>query len=156
MNASRPALAAALAALHACSTVRLPGTDIPDVGDNRAIYDVLQRYRAAVERRDAAAVLDLVSATYFDDAGTPDPADDLDFVGLAKALPADLARVSGVRVELAVTGIELDGERATAYVRFDARYRVTTKVGEIAKAQADVSRIGLVRENNAWKIRSGL
>jgi len=156
MNALRAALSAALLSLLACSTVRLPGTDIPDVGDNRAIYDVLQRYRTAVERRDAPAVLELVSPTYFDDAGTPDPADDLDYAGLSRALPADLARVSGVRMDLALSGIQLDGERATAYVRFDARYRVTTKVGEIAKAQADVSRIGFVRENNTWRIRSGL
>lgn len=156
MNALRTAPAAALLALVACSTVRLPGTDIPDVGDNRAIYEVLQRYRAAVERRDAAAVLELVSPAYFDDAGTPDPSDDLDYAGLAKALPADLARVSGVRWDLALQSIQLDGERAMAYVRFDARYRVTTRVGEIAKAQTDVSRIGLVRENAAWRIRSGL
>jgi len=156
MNALRAAATAALLLLLACSTVHLPGTDIPDVGDNRAIYDLLQRYRTAVERRDAPAVLELVSPSYFDDAGTPDPADDLDYAGLAKALPADLARVSGVRMDLALTAIQVDGEKATAYVRFDARYRVTTKVGEIAKAQADVSRIGLVRENSAWKIRAGL
>jgi ketosteroid isomerase-like protein len=151
------ALAALAAlALTACSPRLIPGTDLPDEGENRAVFAVVQLYKSAVERRDAAGILALVSERYFDDAGTPDPADDLDYAGLAKALPDDLARVSGVRFDLGVTKIAVEGDKAQVFLRFDARYRINTRVGEIAKAQADVSRLQLAREAGAWKIRAGL
>ena len=73
----RPALAAALA-LAACVPPRIPGTEIEDTSENRAVYEVIREYGAAMQRKDAAAVLALVSADYFDDAGTPDPSDDLE------------------------------------------------------------------------------
>jgi ketosteroid isomerase-like protein len=145
-----------LAALAACSPKRIPGTEIPDNPDTRAIAAVIESYRSAVERRDAAAVLGLVSERYFDDAGTPEPSDDLDRAGLAAALPADLARVSGVRMELKVLDIKVDGDAAQAYLRFDARYRISTRSGEVARAQSDVNRIKLLREKGAWRIVAGL
>jgi ketosteroid isomerase-like protein len=156
MPGHRLLAATLLAALAACSPRRIPGTDIPDTADTRAITQVLERFRVAVERRDAAAVLALVSPRYFDDAGTADPSDDLDYAGLSRALPADLARVSNVRVELKVADIKVDGDRAQAYMRYDARYRIVTRSGEVAKAQNDVNRIQLVREKDDWKIASGL
>jgi ketosteroid isomerase-like protein len=156
MNGTRLLAAALLAALAACSPRRIPGTEIPDNDDTRGIAAAIERYRAAVERRDAPAVLALVSEKYFDDAGTPDPADDLDYAGLSKALPADLSRVTGLRVELKLTDIKVAGDKAQAFMRFDTRYRVSTRSGEVPKAEGDVSRIQLVREKDAWKIVSGL
>jgi ketosteroid isomerase-like protein len=156
MSASRLLLVAVLAAVAGCSPRRIPGTEIPDNEDTRAITGVIEKYRRAVEARDAAAVLAQVSPKYFDDAGTPDPADDLDYARLAKALPADLARVDSVRMDLRVTDIKVDGDRAQAFLRFDTWYRIATKSGEVAKAQNDVNRVSLVREKDGWKIASGL
>jgi ketosteroid isomerase-like protein len=147
---------ASLLGLAACSPRLLPGTDIPDTADTRAVFAVVQAYKAAAERRDAMGVLALISDSYFDDAGTPDPADDLDFAGLVKALPGDLARVINVRMDLSVSRIDVNGDRASAYLKWDARYRVSTRAGEVAKAQADVSRLQLSREKGAWKITAGL
>ena len=56
-----------------CSPKRIPGTEIEDTGDNRAVYEVVRAYQKALEGRDAAAILALVSPDYFDAAGTPDP-----------------------------------------------------------------------------------
>ncbi len=153
-----PRLAAlALSLLAAgCSPRRIPGTEIPATDDTSAIAAVIGKYQAASEARDAAAVLVLVSPLYFDDAGTPDPSDDLDFERLSRTLPADLARVTGVRMSLRLNDIKVTGDKAQAYVSYDARYRVTTKAGEVAKAQVDVSRLALAREQGAWKILSGL
>jgi ketosteroid isomerase-like protein len=157
MNASRALAAAALLAyLAACSPRRIPGTEILDNADTRAIVAVIEQYQAAAEKRDPAAVLALVSTRYFDDAGTPDPVDDLDYAGLSRALPEDLARLSGVRMEIKVTDIKVDGDKAQAFVRFDARYRVATRSGEVAKTQNDVNRLSFAREQGTWKITSGL
>ncbi|MBI5071010.1 MAG: nuclear transport factor 2 family protein [Deltaproteobacteria bacterium] len=153
-----PRLAAlALALLAAgCSPRRIPGTEIPATDDTTAIAAVVERYQAAAEARDAAGVLALVSPLYFDDAGTPDPADDLDFERLSRVLPADLARVSGVRMSLKLSDIKVNGDKAQVFVSYDARYRVTTRSGEVARAQQDVSRLALSREKGTWKIVSGL
>ncbi len=157
MNAPRLlVLAAAATSLAACAPRLIPGTQIPDNGDTRAIAKVLEQYQQACERRDAAAVLALVSPRYYDDAATPDPADDLDYAALARVLPQDFARIDSVRMDLRVTDIQVDGDKAQAYVRYDARYHVATRAGEVPRAQADVSRIRLVREQGAWKILSGL
>jgi ketosteroid isomerase-like protein len=155
MTAPRLALAALLGAA-ACAPKLLPGTDLPDTADNRAIFGVVQSYRAAVERRDAAGVLALVSESYFDSAGTPDLTDDLDYATLAKSLPADLARLGSMRMDVAVTRIEVDGDRAAAFLRWDTRYRVVTRTGEVPRAQLDVSRLQLAREATGWKITAGL
>jgi hypothetical protein len=157
MSANRPLLVAALlTGLAGCSPRRIQGTEIPDTADTRAIVGLLDRYRQAVERRDPVAVLALVSTRYFDDAGTPEPADDLDRATLEKVLPQDLARLTSVRFEVRVNDVRVDGDRAEAFLRFDARYRITTRGGEVPKAQADVSRVVLVRERGAWRIASGL
>src|SRR5437867_6351722 len=88
-------------ALAAC-VHHLPNSDINDNPDTRAIVQVIDQYRTSAERRDAAAVLALVSPSYFDDAGTPDPADDMDYAELTKAIVADYQRVPAVRMEVGV------------------------------------------------------
>jgi ketosteroid isomerase-like protein len=144
-----------LAAVAACAK-KIPGTEIDDTRDNRAIVEVLDAYRKAFEARDAAAVMSLVSASYFDDAGTADASDDLDRDQLAKALPETLARMPAVKLELAVTRIEVDGDKASAYLYHDTRYRVATPRGEIAKRDSDQSRMIFRREGGFWRIASGL
>jgi ketosteroid isomerase-like protein len=155
--ASRP-LAAALAALAlaACSSHRIPGTDIRDTADTRAIVDVIDRYRQAAERRDAEAVLALVSPTYYDDAGTADPSDDQDYEQLRRSLPQHFRQLTAIRLGIGVRAIDVQGDRATANVFYDGRYRVATPTGEAAKLASDVTQMRFVREGGAWHIAGGL
>ena len=144
-----------LGAFAACRRT-IPNTDILDSADTRAILAVIEQYRAAAERRDAAKVMGLVSKSYFDDAGTPDPADDLDYGQLAKAVAADYGRLPSTRLELSVKQIDVAGDRAVAYLFYEAHYRITTPKGEVPKQEQDVSRMVFAREGGAWKITSGL
>jgi hypothetical protein len=147
------ALAAALAG---CGTRRIAGTDIPDNRDTRAIVGVIDEYRKAVEARNAEAVLALVSPAYFDDAGTPDPADDLDRDQLARALPRHFQQLTAVRLGIGVKEVDVKGDAATANVFYDGHYRVATAGGEAAKSASDVAQMRFVRENDRWFITSGL
>lgn len=151
----RHAAALLLAAAAACAR-KIPGTEIDDTRDNRAIVAVIDAYRRAFEARDAAAAMALVSASFFDDAGTADPSDDLDRDQLAKALPETLARLPAVKLELAVSRIEVDKDTAAAYLYHDSRYRVSTPRGEIPKRDSDLSRMTFRREGGVWRITSGL
>jgi hypothetical protein len=149
---------AAVAASSAtgCGPRRLPGTEIPDNDDTRAILHTIEAYRQGMERRDAGAVLALVAPEYFDGAGTPEAADDLDRVQLEQQLPKDLAAMDGLRLEMKVQDISVDGERARAEFSFDAYYRVKTPEGQVPRRDTDVHQMTLRRNGERWLITSGM
>ncbi len=140
----------------ACSPKLLPGTDIRDTKDTKAIFGVVQEYVRAMNARDAAAVLVQVSPDYFDDAGTPEPADDLDRERLEKALAEDLAKVDATKLALTLRKIEAQDDTAFAEVFYESYYRVQTPSGPVARRDSDVHRIRLKRIAGAWKISGGL
>jgi ketosteroid isomerase-like protein len=145
-----------VAASLACSGRRIPGTDIKDTADTRAIVAVIDQYRAAAERRDPAAVMALVSRKYFDDAGTPDPADDVDYEQLKQRLSSDFAKLTALKLDIGVRGVEVDDDKAAAYVYYDEHYRIATSGGEVPRQASDSHRMRFVREAGTWKFVSGL
>jgi ketosteroid isomerase-like protein len=149
-------LLASVVALAACGTHRIPGTEIKDTPDARAIVAVIDQYRTAAERRDADAVLSMVSQSYFDDAGTPDPGDDLDYQQLRALLPDHFRKLTAMRLGIGVREIEVAGDRASANLFYDGYYRVATASGESAKQASDVSQMKFVREQGRWRITGGL
>jgi hypothetical protein len=148
----------ALAALAAagCSARRIPGTQIEDTRDTRAVFDVVQSYRQAMEKRDAAAVLKLVSPAYFDTAGTNDPKDDLDRRGLEASLAKELSRADAVKLDLTLRKIEVAGDQAEAELFYESYYQVQTPAGAVPRRDSDVHRMKLHREDGSWKIVAGL
>ncbi len=151
-------LAASLAVLSlaACGPKRIPGTSIRDTPDTRALVALVDQYRAAAERRDAASVLALVSPKYFDDAGTPDPADDIDAAQLRQRLAEDYAKVAALRLDIGVKAVDVDGDKAQAIMFYEQHYRIATRSGEVAKVSSDEHRMTFAREAGGWKVTSGL
>ncbi len=152
----RPLAAIAVLALAACSPSLIPGTEVKNTRDNRDVYGVIKAYAAALQRRDAAAVLALVSPDYFDGAGTPTPEDDLDRAGLERALAADLGKIDSLKLEVGVKKIEVDGDTARADLYYDNYFRVVTPGGAAPKRQSDLSRMVFKKVDKAWMIVSGL
>jgi ketosteroid isomerase-like protein len=143
-------------AVAACAPSLIAGTDIQDTRENRAVYGVVRAYAAALQKKDAAAVLELVAPDYFDNGGTPQADDDMDRAALEKALPADLARVDSLKVELGVKKIVVQGDEADADIFYDGYYRVVTPAGPVPKRESDLQRMHLKKVAGAWKIASGL
>jgi ketosteroid isomerase-like protein len=154
----RHLLLAALAVLSAwaCTPRRFPGTEIADNADTRAVAAAIEAYRAALEKRDAAGVLALATADYFDNGGTPEPADDLDRAGLEARLPKDLSAIEGVKLDFTLRRIEVDGDAAVAEVFFEHYYRVTTPAGAVPRRDSDVHRFRLRRLGGKWLFAAGL
>ncbi|HSM94016.1 MAG TPA: nuclear transport factor 2 family protein [Anaeromyxobacteraceae bacterium] len=150
------ALAPAALLLAACAAHRIPGTNIADTEDNRAVMAVVQAYTEALQRRDAAALLALASPEYFDNGGTADPADDLDFARLEQTLPADLARLESLRVEIQVRNVQIDKDTAVVELWSDGWYRIQTPQGVVPRRDQDLHRMRLVQRDGAWKIVSGM
>jgi ketosteroid isomerase-like protein len=149
-------LAILLALAAACAPRLLPGTQVEETPDTRAIYDVVGQWVKAMNDRDAAGVLALVSPDYFDDAGTPDPTDDLDRAALEKAVTGDLGRVEGSKLAVTIRRIDVAGDAATAELYYDSYYRVTTPAGAVPRRDSEVYQLELAKAGGAWKITGGL
>ncbi len=150
------ALASGAALALACAPRYLPGTDIKDTAETRAIASLLEAYRQAVERRDTQAILAMATPDYFDNSGTQDPADDVDRVGLEKRLD-ELKQVADLRLALALRGIDVTGKNeARADVTFDQFYRVQTPNGPVARHDSDIHRMTFKKLGGKWLFSSGL
>src|SRR5512136_2250528 len=148
---------AVLAALSLAACAKnLPNTEIRDTPDTRAIVAVVDAYRKAFDTRNADAVMALVSPAYYDDSGTIDPSDDIDYKALPGVLRDTFSRISQVRIEFGITDIIVNGNKGQADLFYDAKYRVMTPRNEIAKRDTDIQRILLQRDGQGWKIISGL
>ena len=141
----------------ACAHATLPGTNIRDTPDNRAILDVFGRYKRALEARDATAILALAAPDY-NDAG--DPARGVrpvDRQGLQQKLTADLAKVTGVRLDATIKDLQVSEEGTARLDYFQVlRYAIATDGGEKWKSESDDARMRFARVNGEWKIASGL
>lgn len=150
------AVLVAAASAVACSPRLLPGTDIREDRDTRAIYDRVLAYRDALQRRDPQAILAMVSPDYFDTAGTPEPEDDVNRDLLAQRLPADLEKVDSLRLDLTIRKIEVHGDRAVAEVFFDGWYRVKTSAGAVPRRDSDLQQLRLRKLEDQWLFTGGL
>ena len=104
----RPLLAALLATALGCATGRIPNTDVPDTSQNRDVIAFCERYRRAVETRDARALLSLASPRYFEDGGTPAGDDDYGYDGLRRLLEVWSEEVKEVRYEIRYRRVTVD------------------------------------------------
>lgn len=106
----RTVTALLLASSLGCATGRIPNTDVPDTSENRSVVAFCERYRHAVEGRDARALLGLASPRYFEDGGTPAGDDDYGYDGLQRLLNAWSQEVREVRYEIRYRRINPDPE----------------------------------------------
>ncbi|WNG15580.1 YybH family protein [Cystobacter fuscus] len=152
----RPLFVTVLLVLSACGPRYIPGTQINDTEDTRAILKVMERYRAAVEARDAKAILALVSPNFRDNAGTEDPVDDLTSENLAQALPALLSRVDAPRLEMDVRRVDVKRDGwATVIYYWNASWRAPGLM-ERPQRDSELEQMVLQREDGEWRIVTGI
>ena len=130
----------------------IPGTDLEDTGDTRAIIDVMTRYNSALEARDANGILALVDPAFRDNGGTLTPEDDIDIEKLRTVLPQRLAKLKDVAVRIEIKKIEVNGDRANAVYTWVSQF----KLGSKSMTESDIKRMEFKREADGWKILSGV
>src|SRR5581483_3880955 len=155
-SASFGLISAALALLAACAPSMIPGTQIPDNGENRELLKQVELYRQAIERKDAQAVLDMVSQSYYDTRGHPDdPAYHWDYAKLKVELPARLAQVKDLRLEIMPRRIEIKKDHAQVSYLFTQNFMADLPSGQVAKHESDLNRMEFQRINKKWLITRG-
>jgi hypothetical protein len=146
----------AIAALAACAHGPIPGTNVPDTPENRAVLQVLANYKQAMEARDANALLSLAAPGYFDKGDPTRPADPHDLPGLQRTVPRDFSGVRALKLDIDVRNLKIDGDRAQVDFFGVMRYAVAVPNGEKWFTESDDQRMKFVRIDGDWKISSGM
>jgi hypothetical protein len=149
-------LSFALLFLGACAHSKISGTEIDDTPENREILSIVEEYHRAVERRDADAVLALVSPRFYEDNGNTDRADDYDFNGLKTTLSTDFARTKAMQLEIRVDDIQVEEDSAFAELFYTFRAQNEYPSGLQWDTGSDRTRIRFERRDGKWLIVAGL
>jgi uncharacterized protein (TIGR02246 family) len=145
-----------LSLLAACAPKRIPGTELADTSDTRAILQVMEQYRAALEARDAAAIQALVTKDFREDAGTPsEPEDDLTAANLAPYLEGLFKQLQSPKVELDVRRVQVSKDVAAAIYYWKANWRMPG-LSSKPQRESELEQMVFRREDGQWKILSGI
>jgi hypothetical protein len=152
-------IAAALAvSASGCSSnsTYIRGTRVDDTTENRTIIGVVERYRLAVERKDAPALMKMAAKSYWEDGGTPTGADDYGYDGLREVLVGRFQRADDIRYSMKYVKVRRQGQRAYVEVVVDASYTITTSNGEQRMDQRDQNQLVLEWDGEHWMFVSGM
>ena len=104
----RPApvlLACTTMLIMACAPKLIPGTEIKDTTDSRAILDLVGTYKNDLEAKNVEGILKLVSKSFFENSGTPEGTDDYDYAGLEQKLRGWAEKTKAVRAAIEVKDV---------------------------------------------------
>lgn len=157
MRSLRFVLLLAALPLVACSKQMIPNTDVVDTAENRDVVLFCEQYRHALEDRNVAQLLKLMSPAYFEDGGNTKTEDDADFDKIREFLTGDFLRTSGVRYEMRYRRITFT---ETKHVYVDYTYAAAWKVPGLKQDEwhhttAD-NRLDLVKDGDSYKIVAGM
>lgn len=143
----------------ACKPDMIPNTDVRESKENREALKFVERYRRAVEERNVGALMSMTSMHYYDDNGTPDGRDDVDYPKLRQRLLEWSEAVQTVRYEMRYRRVRF--ERDKVFVDFTYTGSFQLKNGEDkrwARRLAD-NRLELRRKSSrdgSFEIVSGM
>jgi hypothetical protein len=135
----------------------IPNTKVIDTPKNREIISVIEKYRQAMEDRDASGVLALVHPAYRDHCGTPEGSDDLDYNALKNLLAKQFKKTSKIRYRIEYQDIQLTDTDAQVDTYIDATFVYNEpKENPRWRRLTDFNRFHLVKDGELWLFMSGL
>jgi hypothetical protein len=146
-----------LASTLACSKQMIPNTDVVATQENIDIIKFCELYRHALEDRNVAELLKLMSPAYFEDGGNTKTDDDADYDKIREFLTGDFLHTSGVRYEIRYRRITVT-EQNHVYVdyTFNSAWKLPgVKQDEWHHRVAD-NRLDLVKDGDSYKIVAGM
>lgn len=159
MKIVRLGLILALLGVLGCSGGKLKNSEVKDTPKNREIYNLVHKYRLAMENRDIESLRGMVSRDYFENASTTDNSkDDYGFEKLVKnVVPMLRNNVKRLRYVIFVRKINFKGEtRASAEYEFLARMHISEGGKSTWRVKNDFNRLDFQKEKGEWKIVGGL
>jgi hypothetical protein len=144
--------------IFGCGPKRIPGLsiEVPDTPEHRAILKVLDSYRDAFQAKDADALQALASPRFFEDSGSAGNEDDYNYEAIRTHFGEHFKKIKQAVLDVQLKSLTVNGDTATVDYRFVTRYLMDLPAGERWQVTDDVNRMQFVRENNEWKILSGM
>jgi hypothetical protein len=143
--------------LLACSKQMIPNSDVEDTAPNRDVVIFCERYRHALEDKNVAELLKLMSPAYFEDGGNTKTEDDADYDKIREFLTGDFLRTNGVRYEIRYRKVTFtEKQRIFVDYTYDAAWKIPgVKNDEWHHKVAD-NRLELVKDGESYKIIAGM
>ena len=139
------------------SSVIAEDAEITDTPEHRAIIELVDNYRRALEDKDIGTLRRLISSDYYENAGTNHSTmDDYGYDGLNHVFDLYSENVRQLRLSVLVREIELQGDRANVYVDFVYNMLYVVEGQERWQVDRDLNRLELVREGTDWRVVAGL
>jgi hypothetical protein len=145
------------AAGSACSREYIPNTDVDDNDFNRQVVEFCEDYRRAVERRNVGLLLKLANEKYYEDGGTVDTDDDLDYAGLKEYLEGKFRDVKSIRYEVRYRNVSRGrNDEVLVDYTYSASYKIPTPKGDVWRRKVADNRLELVPVGETFRILSGM
>jgi hypothetical protein len=138
-----------------CGHRRIPGTDIEENEETKAIVAVMQAYRSALEHKDAHAIAQLLAPGFHDKGGTANPEDDLTAQNVEPLLTERFSKVANLSLDMELRQIEIQDGAATATYFYTEHYQIPTLTTR-AQTESDLKQMTLVKVKDQWRILSGI
>jgi hypothetical protein len=146
-----------LSAASACSQNYIPNTDVDDTDFNRLVVEFCEDYRHAVERRNVGQLLKFANEKYYEDGGTVDTDDDLDYAGLKEYLEGKFRDVKSIRYEVRYRNVTRGrNEEVLVDYTYSASYKIPTPKGDVWRRTVADNRLELVPVGETFRILSGM
>jgi hypothetical protein len=140
-----------------CAAPRvIAGTKVTDTKQNRQLVEVCERYRHAMEDRDADTLITMASRNYFEDSGTPKAEDDYGYDGLRQVLVTRLGQLKALRYNVEYRNVTLKGNRAYIDIRYDASFQIATELGDRWERKQNEKRMELEFDGKQWLFLAGM
>ena len=154
-----PAALLAVLILAGCEPKVIPGTQIKDTPETRSLASLVnEKYRRAMENRDAETIVGMASPRFHESSGNGDAKDDYNYDGLKKRIADKFKRLKALTLEIVLIDIDVaeDGQKAGVKYHYFMKYLVQYPNEERWEAQSEDAQMHFALENGEWKVTSGL
>ncbi len=131
---------------------------IKDSDENMEILKTVQKYRDAISNKDIETLKAIISTEYYENASTTDDlADDYGNERIEEILNDYLSQsVKDIRYIIQVKQLTKEGMEYHVDYQYIWNFRYEVAGQSYWQSKNDTNRITLIKENDEWKIKSGL
>jgi hypothetical protein len=135
--------------MSGCQPRKLPNTNVSPTRENKKIIKFLEQYKAALEKRNVEAVMEMVAKDYNDNMGSEDPKLQVDYLGLKEKLEKTMPRIQDLRLGIFVQHItKLDKDKYEIVFYFNRHALVDVPSGEKWASTKEVCRMIIRKRYN--------
>jgi hypothetical protein len=125
-----------------CQPKKIPSTNVSPTRENKKIVKFLEQYKAALEKRNVEAIMEMVAKDYNDNMGSEDPGLHVDYLDLKEKLEKTMPRLQDLRLGIFVQHIaRLEKDKYEIVFYFNRHALIDVPSGEKWASSREVCRM---------------